>query len=62
MVTTIKNNVSFSNFQNGHETVYFGIGKYISLGNGNQYAIIDGVKYRIHLSGDNCQELVEIRH
>lgn len=59
MATAIKNNVSFSNYMNGHETVYLGIGKLISLGNGNQYAIIDGVKYRVVVSGDNCQELVE---
>jgi len=60
MTTSIKNNVSFSNYVNGWETIYFGIGKYISLGNGSQYAIIGGVKYRLRFSGDNNQELITL--
>lgn len=60
MATSIKNNVSFSNFVNGWETVHFGIGKMISLKNGNQYAIIGGVKYRLRFSGDNNQELITL--
>lgn len=62
MATAIKNNVSFSNYMNGHETVYIGTGKSIFLANGSQYAIIDGIKYKVVVSGDNCQELMEIKH
>lgn len=47
---------------NGHETVYIGTGKSIFLANGSQYAIIDGIKYKVVVSGDNCQELMEIKH
>jgi hypothetical protein len=52
----VRKNVNFYNVQNGFST-FVGKGIEIVLGNGNTYAIIDGVKYAIYYDGYNNQIL-----
>ena len=55
----IRKNVDFYTVVNGWAT-FFGNGTGIVLSNGKNYAIIDGVKYRIEFDGCNNQSIVKI--
>ena len=43
---------------NGHQIFSYGTGRIIKLGNGNQYAVINNIKYKIVFDDAN-QELIQ---
>lgn len=55
----IRKNVDFYTVVNGWAT-FFGNGMDIIFPNGKNYAIIDGVKYRVEFDGYNNQSIVKI--
>lgn len=56
---TIRTGVDFYTLCNGWST-FFGTGKDITLGNGNNYAIINGIFYRVIFDGYNNQDIVPV--
>lgn len=51
--------VHFYTLNNGHASL-FGVGTEITLGNGNSYAIIKGVSYKVVFDGYNNQQLIQV--
>lgn len=51
--------VHFYTLNNGHASL-FGIGKEVKLSNGNIYAIIKGIAYKVVFDGYNNQEFIPI--
>lgn len=59
VMPNVTSNVQFDRIANGHTMFSYGLGKHIRLGNGSEYAIMNGVKYIIKWNSTNV-ELVEL--